>query len=87
MSERRRFLAGLGAGSLILASDVRAQAESRLPRIGWLYSTEIKAATRLIDAFLEGLREQGYVEGRNVLIERRFADGHFERVLACEGTR
>ncbi len=82
MSQRRRLLAALGAGSLAVAFRLHAQTIERLPRIGWLYSTAIKAGAGLEQGFLLGLREQGYIEGRNVLIERRWADGRSERIPA-----
>jgi putative ABC transport system substrate-binding protein len=67
---------------LVAAFRLNAQPKERLPRIGWLYSTAIKAGAAIEQGFLLGLREQGYIEGRNVLIERRWADGRSERIPA-----
>ncbi|HEV2056503.1 MAG TPA: ABC transporter substrate-binding protein [Methylomirabilota bacterium] len=56
-----------------------------MPRIGFL-STNLAASPHLPEAFRQGLRDLGYVEGRNVVIESRSAEGKFERlpILAAE---
>ena len=63
---------------------IEAQESVKIARVGWLARTNVDAATR--DAFLQGLRDLGYVEGRNVMIEYRAAEGRVERlpVLAAE---
>jgi ABC-type uncharacterized transport system substrate-binding protein len=79
-------LAVILAVSLILAPlAVDAQQTAKIPRIGYL-SPNLAAAPHLREAFLQGLRELGYVEGRNVLIEYRDAKGKLERfpALAAE---
>ena len=76
---RRRFMAAI-AGSLLaapLAAD--AQQAAKIARIGWLGSDRVGG---LATAFLQGLRDLGYVEGRNVVIEYRTADGQLERLPA-----
>src|SRR5262245_50603061 len=57
----------------------RAQAPGQVYRIGFL-GTDPPLAP-LWEALLDGLREHGYVEGRNLVFERRFSDGHAERFL------
>jgi ABC-type uncharacterized transport system substrate-binding protein len=77
--KRREFLSVLG-GAAAWPIVARAQQGGKIPRIGYLTSS---AATGLLPserAFLEGLRELGYVEGENIQIEYRFAEGHFERL-------
>jgi putative ABC transport system substrate-binding protein len=76
MSGRRRFLA---AGGALVLSPVAglAQRTQRLPRIGFVSPT---APGPRNDAFLQGLRDLGYADGNNVLIEMRFADGQPERL-------
>ena len=66
-----------------LLSPVAAEAQqaAKVARIGYLGDTPA-AAPHLRDAFLQGLRDLGYVEGRNVVIEYRFAEGKAERLPA-----
>src|ERR1700730_7696495 len=68
------FLASGGAGVWPLAA--RAQHPAKVPRVGILSPAE-NAATPEIEAFRRGLRELGYVEGRNVTLEYRFAHGDY----------
>lgn len=79
---RRRFLAGVGA--LLVATC--AGAEQPLPRIGILASSSPAAAAANHRAFFDALAQRGWVEGENVTVDRRFADGVPERlaVLAAE---
>ena len=56
---------------------VEAQPPGKVYRIGYLDTTP--SSTHLWDALLEGLRERGYVEGRNLVFERRFSEGNAER--------
>src|SRR5262245_58633991 len=64
-------------------TDLRA---AKVPRIGFLAVGSREGRAFLIEGFLQGLREHGYVEGRNILIEYRFSDGRNERLpnLAVE---
>jgi len=66
-----------------------AQQPTKIPRIGYLGGTSAAAYAGRIEAFLQGLRELGYVEGKNVAIERRFASGKTDRLseLAAELVR
>ncbi len=59
-----------------------AQQPGKIPTIGYLSQNTAPAGTpyRLLEAFLEGLRELGYVEGKNIIIERRYTEGENERV-------
>ncbi len=67
-----------------LCFPVGAQQPGKVPRIGHLSSSS--SGTRLRDAFRQGLRELGYIEGQNVTIEYRYAEGDIERFpqLAAE---
>jgi putative tryptophan/tyrosine transport system substrate-binding protein len=76
---RREFIAGLGAAAWPLAA--RAQ-QAAVPVIGWLHGGAPEAAREAIPAFRQGLAETGYVEGRNVAVEYRWAMGDGERLPA-----
>src|SRR6266849_6266672 len=72
--------------SLIVVSlAAEAQQAAKVPRIGYLV-TNPAASPHLREAFLQGLRDLGYVDGRNVVIEYRSAEGKLERypALAAE---
>jgi putative ABC transport system substrate-binding protein len=68
---------------LATALVAEAQQPAKIPRIGYLGGTSLPARTT---AFQQGLRELGYVEGKNIVIEYRYADGKRERLpdLAAE---
>jgi putative ABC transport system substrate-binding protein len=83
--DRRRFLLTLLAGALAAPLAAEGQQAAKIARIGFL-SLNRSANPRLHEAFRQGLRDLGYVEGRNIVIESRDADGKPERlpVLAAE---
>ena len=57
------------------------QQPAKVPRIGWLsIASHTAEVSHLLEAFSQGLRELGYVEGRTITIEYRFADGRPERL-------
>jgi putative ABC transport system substrate-binding protein len=76
--DRRKFAAGL-AGAVAWPIAARAQQQA-MPVVGWLSGRTRETAVRLVAAFRQGLREQGFVEGQNVAIEFRYAEGHFDRL-------
>ena len=83
--KRRQFL--LASGALLAAPfTANAQTSGKVYRIGYIQTAAPSEAAHVTRAFEEGLRELGYVEGRNLVIERRFADGKLERLpqLAAE---
>jgi putative ABC transport system substrate-binding protein len=51
-----------------------------MPVIGWLSGASPKGYARNVTAFLEGLKESGFVEGQNVTIEYRWAEGQYDRL-------
>lgn len=68
---------------------VEAQQPKKVPRIGYLVGGSLSAAAARTEAFLQGLRELGYVEGKDTVIEYRYADGKIDRLrdLAAELVR
>ena len=61
---------------------VRSARAAAKPTIGVLGSSTAKAYTPLTTAFRQGLNEAGFIEGRNVAIEYRWAEGNYDRVPA-----
>jgi ABC-type uncharacterized transport system substrate-binding protein len=79
--ERRKFLATLGGASAALPLAARAQQPS-VPVVGFLHSASPGPFARAVDAFRKGLSETGYIEGRNVVVEYRWAEGQYNRLPA-----
>jgi putative ABC transport system substrate-binding protein len=63
-----------------LCSQAEAQQPKKLPRIGYLTVASRTGSAHLTEGLLQGLRELGYVEGQNIVIEYRWADGNFDRL-------
>ena len=82
MIDRRGFITGITFGLLAAPLAVEAQQAAKVVRIGWLANSPADANPHLIGAFRQGLRDLGYVEGRNLVIEIRSAEGKFERLPA-----
>src|SRR6516164_1181467 len=80
--KRRNFVFLLGSAFVVLPRVARAQQ----PIIGFLSSRSAGESASVVAAFLQGLRERGYVEGQNLAIEYRWADGRYDRLptLAAE---
>jgi putative tryptophan/tyrosine transport system substrate-binding protein len=78
---RRRELMLLLGGTMMAAPALRAQHKA-MPVIGYLGSPTPGSYTALVAAFLHGLEELGYIEGQNVAIEYRWAEGRFEQLPA-----
>ncbi len=81
--ERRTFLVMIAGGLLTapLAAEAQ-QTAGKIPRIGFLGNSTAALEANLVGPFREGLRDLGYVEGRNILIEYRWAEGQYERFPA-----
>ena len=79
MNRRETIIALVALGAVPLAAD--AQQAAKIARIGYL-AGNLAAAPHLPEAFRQGLRDLGYVEGRNVVIEYRDAEGKLERLPA-----
>jgi putative ABC transport system substrate-binding protein len=77
---RREFIAGLGGAA---AWPLAARAQQRpVPTIGWLDSESLESVREYLPAFRKGLAEIGYVEGRNVIVEYRWAEHDNDRLSA-----
>jgi putative tryptophan/tyrosine transport system substrate-binding protein len=72
----------VGVLLLALSFPSRAQPQARLRRIGFLGNSTPALEENLVGPFLEGLRERGYVDGKNISIEYRWAEGRYERFPA-----
>jgi putative ABC transport system substrate-binding protein len=79
--ERRAFMAMLTGGIVAAPLAAEAQQAGKVARIGYL-SPNLAASPHTHEAFRQGLRDLGYVEGRNLVIEYRDAEGKFERLPA-----
>jgi putative ABC transport system substrate-binding protein len=83
MMNRRVFISGITVGLLAAPLGAEGQQAGKVPRIGYLSANSMAASPpNLHEAFRQSLRDLGYVEGRNVVIEYREAEGKFERLPA-----
>jgi putative ABC transport system substrate-binding protein len=84
--DRRQLLVVLGAGALAAPLACFAQQRGKVWRVGYLSPNTISVNSQYTGAFLKGMRELGYVEGKNLVIEWRSADGKLDRLpdLATE---
>ncbi len=80
--KRRELLALLGGAAVMASSSARAQQPARQRRIGILETVSPKLNTENLDALRRGLREHGYVENQNYVLEYRSADGDGRRFPA-----
>src|SRR5215470_11193250 len=76
---RRIGLAVVLVLGLVLGSLAAEAQQARVPRIGYLGNSSPALEIDLLEAFRSGLREVGYIEGQNIIIEYRWADGKYER--------
>ena len=85
---RREFILLTGSAALCSFS-AHAQQAGKVPRIGYLGVTSPSDRPPLLDTFRQGLRELGWIEGQNIVIDYRFAEGRLDRLpdLAAELVR
>ena len=77
--KRREFLGVLGVAAATCPLRARAQ-PAAMPLVGYLHSGSPNAFEHAVGAFRKGLDETGYIDGQNVRIEYRWAEGHFDRL-------
>ena len=80
--DRRRFISGVTLSLLAAPLAAQAQQAGKVYRVGFLGNSTAALEANLVGPFREGLRDLGYVEGRNILIEYRWAEGQYERFPA-----
>lgn len=83
--DRRTFLAGTGAGLLAAPLAAWAQQVKKPWRIGYLSGGSSPAMAPYVAAFREGLRNRGLIEGENIVVEYRWADGNNEKLPSLAG--
>jgi ABC-type uncharacterized transport system substrate-binding protein len=85
MIDRRTFICGIGMSMLVATQRGRAQQTQTVYRIALVEAGAASANQHFVDAFFEGLREHGYVPGKNAIVDVRWAEGQaegFRRALA-----
>jgi len=78
--ERREFIATLGGAAAAWPLAVRAQQPPKIVRIGFLGVTTQSGVERRLQRFRAGLRDRGYIEGENIFIDFRWAEGNYARL-------
>jgi putative ABC transport system substrate-binding protein len=76
----KTFWLALCALLLTAGVPVQAQQAKRIPRVGYLAAVSAAADAPRLEAFRHGLREYGYIEGQNILIDYRHEGSSFERL-------
>jgi putative tryptophan/tyrosine transport system substrate-binding protein len=80
--KRREFITLLGGAAVAWPVAARAQQTAKVARIGILGLASEAAVAPYVDAVRAGLRDHGYIEGKNLIIEYRFGDGNYGRLPA-----
>ena len=77
---RREFITLLGSAAVAWPLTAHGQPRPNIPRVGYLFSLTEAEGRHLWEACRQGLREMGYVEGRDIFVESRWAEGRYERL-------
>jgi putative tryptophan/tyrosine transport system substrate-binding protein len=81
MKTRRRFVQALIGGLSLALFDAAAQRVAKVYRIGFLWDAPT-VWPHALQGFRHGLRDLGWIDGKNIIVEYRWAEGHFERLPA-----
>jgi putative ABC transport system substrate-binding protein len=80
---RREFITLLGGAAVMWPLAARAQQQpTQIPKVGWIFPGASAGPPTELAGFKEGLRELGYVEGRNIIVEYRFGEDSVEHLSA-----
>jgi putative tryptophan/tyrosine transport system substrate-binding protein len=79
---RRQLISALGGASVALSFSARAQQPGNMPTIGFLHSGTADAYQNVVATFRQGLKETGFVESQNVVIEYRWANNKLDQLSA-----
>jgi putative ABC transport system substrate-binding protein len=80
MMDRRAFIGVIAGGFLFASLAVEAQQAGNVPKVGYLSASSSSVEGHRRKAFSAGLRDLGWVEGQNILIEERWAEGKYDRL-------
>jgi len=76
---RREFISLVGGTAVAWPLAARSQQSAKVPRVGFMGNSTEALEANLVGPFRDGLRELGYQEGRNIVVEYRWAEGKYER--------
>src|SRR5262245_57962243 len=84
--QRREFLTLVGGSAAAWSLAAHAQPANKMPVVGFLNGASAELYSKFANEFRRGLNEMGFIEGQNVLVEYRWAEGHYDRLpeLAAE---
>jgi len=77
---KNKKVPALALGAMVFALCASAQAQQQIPRIGFLVVSPASAVSARVEAFRQGLRERGYVEGKSIFVEYRYGEGKVDRL-------
>jgi putative tryptophan/tyrosine transport system substrate-binding protein len=84
---RREFITLLGGAAVGWPLAASTQTQPKIPRVGIVFFSTLMADKHLVEAFRQGLRDLGYVEGQTILLEIRSAEGRSERMAELVGLK
>jgi putative tryptophan/tyrosine transport system substrate-binding protein len=79
---KKLFCLAMGVLLLVLYVSAEGQQPAKVRRIGFLASASPSVVSHRVEAFQQGLRDLGYIEGKNIVIESRYAEGKFDQIPA-----